>query len=300
MAASRNFIILFSEKEGTSPLVRLLDNFEKVSVVHMEGNKGWEPFDRHHCGPMRNRDFGRCLDLIYRQGPADMRTINEIYQRTASAPLAPIGKSGAVGFKMRPNTSDFLPPAPFHRLAPFRKIFFWYRQKEYMRILIDVLRRHDVTVFLAIRQDIFRWALSKYHGDGTGKTGQLQFKLAKGDLTQKDLGKIKVDLGRYAQLVQACKSELAAKRKLEKKLREAGIKVQPIRYEDFCGDKLIYFRDFFRKLDMELSDSEIQSALEKGAFFKKVHADDISEFVINHKELTEAYGNAFFRWNDPQ
>ena len=30
----RNFIILFNEKAGTSPLVRLLDKFELISVVH--------------------------------------------------------------------------------------------------------------------------------------------------------------------------------------------------------------------------------------------------------------------------
>jgi hypothetical protein len=42
-----NFIVLFEEKEGTSPLVRLLDNFERVSVIHHENGGGWKPFDQH-------------------------------------------------------------------------------------------------------------------------------------------------------------------------------------------------------------------------------------------------------------
>ncbi len=249
MADTRNFIILFNEKEGTSPLIRLLENFGQVSIVHKRGDKGWEPFDRHHCGPMRNRDFGRCLDLIYRQGPADMKAINAIYQKTASGPLAAIEKTGAVGFKMRPKTADFLPPSPFDRIGPARKAYSWFRQKEYMQVLIDVLKRNGVIVLMAIRQDIFRWALSKYHGDGTGKKGHLQFKLAKGDTTRDDLGKIEVDLPRFAGFLKVCEAELENKRQLAEQLRAAGIKVQPIRYEDFCGDKLVYFRDFFRKLE---------------------------------------------------
>jgi hypothetical protein len=38
-----NFIVLFEEKEGTSPLVRLLDNFERVSVVHHENQSSFAP-----------------------------------------------------------------------------------------------------------------------------------------------------------------------------------------------------------------------------------------------------------------
>jgi hypothetical protein len=38
-----NFIVLFEEKEGTSPLVRLLDNFERVSVVHHENGGAGNP-----------------------------------------------------------------------------------------------------------------------------------------------------------------------------------------------------------------------------------------------------------------
>lgn len=47
-----NFIVLFEEKEGTSPLVRLLDNFERVSAVHHENAGGWEPFDQHNCADL--------------------------------------------------------------------------------------------------------------------------------------------------------------------------------------------------------------------------------------------------------
>lgn len=64
----RNFIILFNEKSGTSPLVRLLDKFESISILRQENNSGFEPFDRHNCGLMSLRDLRKCLDIVYGKG----------------------------------------------------------------------------------------------------------------------------------------------------------------------------------------------------------------------------------------
>ena len=60
-----NFVILFNGKEGTSPLVRLLANFDKISLVHQVGDKGWEPFEKPRCGPMPTRNLIQCLDYIF-------------------------------------------------------------------------------------------------------------------------------------------------------------------------------------------------------------------------------------------
>ena len=59
----RDFIIFFEEKKGTSPLVRLLDNYCGISVVHQTENRGWEPFDRttamNPAADSRRRSAGR-------------------------------------------------------------------------------------------------------------------------------------------------------------------------------------------------------------------------------------------------
>lgn len=72
--------------------------------------------------------------------------------------------------------------------------------------MIKILRRNDTVVFLAVRQDVFRWGLSKYHGDGTGQPpGHLQFKLARGELQKSEIGKIHVDPERSRRSLPAAK-----------------------------------------------------------------------------------------------
>jgi hypothetical protein len=61
----RSFIILFHEKTGTSPLVRLLDKFELISILHQTDYSGFEPLDRHRCGRMTLKNLRKCLDIIF-------------------------------------------------------------------------------------------------------------------------------------------------------------------------------------------------------------------------------------------
>lgn len=200
----RNFIVLFKGKEGTSPLMRLLDRFENVDVIHQVGNRGWEPFDFHNCGAMSLANLEACLDHVYGKGPIAMDALNAIYQRTATRALHPFHRERAVGFKMR-----FQPPfrGPGTRHEPNASQQLAGSGGDHARfpkLMIEVLKRHDVTVFLAVRQDLLRWALSLYHGAGTGKPGHRQFKLARGEIRRKDLQTI-LELGwTKAEIERAC------------------------------------------------------------------------------------------------
>jgi len=274
----RNFIIFFDEKEGTSPLVRLLDNFDQISVVHPVG-ESWEPFDRHSCGWLSMHDLTQCFDMIFGENLLDMERLNAIYTKTANAPLEVIDTSGSIGFKMR-----FLPPHPIALHKLFRST------------MIDLLKENDVTVFLAVRQDIFRWALSKYHGDGTGKPGHIQFKLASGKLGNGEIGKIYVYADRLEEILRACEESHARKRRLMKDMQSIGIRVHPLRYENFLADKRAYFTHLLEALELELPEHDLDAALQKGAYYKKVHSDDISHFVENHEEMTEHFGHRFVSW----
>jgi hypothetical protein len=291
----KNFVILFDEKEGTSPLVRLLNNFEKVSIIHQRG--GWEPFDRHACGPMPLEDLRACLEMVFTDAPTDFARLNEIYLKTAEKPLKPVDTRVSVGFKMR-----FAPLTP---VLPYTQNFLLWNRRVvdaitthvYRRTMFNLLKRHDVTVFIAVRQDLLRWALSKYHGDGTGNPGHLQFKVAHGRANGAHLEPITVDCARLEEIIAQCKRAHERKQQLMGDLRSRGISAHSLRYEEFLECKEAYFSRFFTLLGVDVTRSEIQNALSKGSHFKKVHSDEISEFVTNHEEVVARVGAPFVSWN---
>jgi len=295
----RSFIIFFDEKSGTSPLVRLLDRFDLITVLHQEGNTGFEPFDRHNCGRMALSDLKHCLELIYDQGPRKTDELNRIYTRTAKRSLDVIGEKGVVGFKMR-----FTPPNPypFHiNRAPwwnslygqkFRKRYF----QSFKNMMFDVLARHDIVVLVAVRQDVLRLGLSIYHGDGTGKPGHLQFNLARGAVARDEIGKIDVDCERLEEIILSCEFSHDEKRRLIEDLRQAGIRSQPILYEEFVADKRSYLDRIFKVLELQITNDEISKVLSEEEYLKKVHSDDISEFVENHEEVAHRFSDRFVSW----
>ena len=296
----RNFIIFFEEKEGTSPLVRLLDHFDQISMVHQIKNRGWEPFDRHNCGPIQTSTLLQCFDLIFDKNPLSFDRLNEIYATQAVAPLESLNKHGSVGFKMR-----FLPPNPaaflwFKLMEPLSKALGQTGfSRSFERSIIQKSQANDLTVFLAARQDVFRWALSKYHGDGTGKPGHLQFAIADGNLSRDQIGKIYVDPGRFERIIQACERSHAEKRRLLRTFQAAGVRAYPLLYEEFVLDKVAYFERLLRQLEINIPRSEVEATLGMGSHFKKVHSSEISEFVENHEEITERFGHRYVKWEEP-
>lgn len=285
---NKNFIILFNGGEGTSPLVRLLDNFEHIDVIHHDDGEGWEPFDKHNCGPLPLNDYRRCLELIY---GADygryMQDVNDIYSKRARRPLAEFDKEKSVGFKMRFRSQRSSSLGPIARFGGAR----------FKRVSFDLFRRHSVVVFIAIRQDVFRWALSLYHGDGTGSPGQLQFRLAAKRMTRSDISRIEVDLDSFERMVVRCESKVQRKRQLLAELRRSGISAYPLLYENFLDDKLYYLRDLLRNIGVEVSDEEIAWAVGKGTHYERVHGNDVSEFVTNADELIGRFSHRYMRWH---
>jgi hypothetical protein len=273
-ARGRDFVIFFDEKEGTTPIIRLLNNFSRVEVIRTMGE--WEPFDRHACGPIQLSALRRCLDLVFSRTP--VAEINELYERTATRPLSTFRGDGSIGFKMR-----FTPPE-----GSSRDLF--------SRLMVDVLKRHDVLVFLAVRQDLLRWALSKYHGDGTGRPGHLQFRLGSGKLARNEIPRMTVDTDRLERTIERCEAIHAEKRRLMAKLQDAGVDVVPVRYEDFLADPAASLVGLMAHLGHEVSDDDARRALARGAFVERVHGDDLSEFFVNAAELESRFGDRFEPW----
>jgi hypothetical protein len=281
---ARNFIILFEEKEGSSPIVRLLDNFDSVDVVRQVSNRGWEPLDLHCCGPIAMKDYLRCLQLIYGDEGDYMTKLNEVYTRTAPHPLAAFDKTRSVGLKMR-----FWPQRSNARLR-------WILTPWFRHASSRVFRTHGVVAFVTVRQDVFRWALSKYHGDGTGRPGHLQFKLASGKIDRAEVPKIKVDLQEFGHLLLHCEQAVAQKRRLIEHLNRRGVTTWPMFYESFRNDTRAFFGEILSRLDVTWSDSDISAALERGTRLQKVHSDNIHEFVINADEVLDQFGERYVAW----
>ena len=281
--------------------MRLLENFTHVSVVHQIQSEGWEPFDKHNCGPMSLRSLRQCFELIFGKEPLDMECLNRIYTRTAKLPIETIKKSGVVGFKMRFIPPQDEPPAVgrFPLVRNFAKAMYLHyqtRRGPFKAVMFDLLKKHNVVAFVVVRQDVLRWALSKYHGDGSGNPGHIQFDLASGKISKEEVPKINVDCRRLEAVIANCENSHRKKRALMADFKQAGISTYPLLYEDFLSDKLQYFEQIFQHLEQRVSRQEIQAALTKGSVFQKVHSYDMSEYVINHQEVLDRFKGRYVAW----
>lgn len=260
----KNFIIFNTEKEGSCALVTTLDQFEQVTII----SDFIEPFDRHMFvndphGPgydMSIEDFIKCLSLIYGSSEGYLEELNSIYGRYRSDCRFDFAKDTSLGCKMR------------------------FRRK-WKKELFSLLKRYEVTAFVLIRQDVLRWALSKYHGDGTGKKGHLQFS----NVNIRDLPKMEVKWKLLKKQIERCKKRIADREQLLADLRNSGIAAYPLFYEDFCADKTAYFKGLFDKLGLTISEPEIEATLSRGSLYKKVHPEALSEFIHNHEEILSKY-----------
>ena len=220
--------------------------------------------------------------MLFDNKTIDMNVLNSIYTKTASAPLEKIGAGTSIGFKMRLNYLH-------KKLSYFRSMprirarlqNYWnaYLRNRYKHMLFRIFKKNSVIVFVAIRQDILRWSLSKYHGDGTGKNGHLQFRLANSKIDRESIPSIQVECDRLEAVIKRCYKLIEDKRSLIRELQQRNVEVYPIFYEAFNQDKRAFLQDMLAKLDVSANTSEIDMCIEKGTRLKKVHSDDISSFV---------------------
>jgi hypothetical protein len=166
----------------------------------------------------------------------------------------------------------------------------------FRRYSIKRFQTNDVVVFLTVRQDIFRWALSRYHGDGTGQSGHLQFQLARGKIDRSQIPKIHVDLHALRRLLVDCERLIMLKRRLLARLNRNGVTAWPMLYESFCDDKRAFFAEVLSRLDLPSTEQDISDALNRGTSFQKVHSHDIREFVVNADDVLEEFGERYIGW----
>jgi hypothetical protein len=302
----KNFVLFFEEKEGSTAVVQTLDSLESISLVRREtssGLGGWEPFEWFNCGSLGRSRFRECLRLIFSERPLNLAHLNELYLSTARAPLRSFGCNGSVGFKMR-----IVPPWDLPNLRADsayrsnRAVDFVCRsirrieRNSFRSLMADLLGELDVVVFVMVRQNIFRWAISKYHGDGSGKPGHLQFRMAAGDVPRSSLPRIEIEPKRFERILAKCVELHRIKRWWYDAMKDAGVTVHPLRYEEFSDDRVNFFAKTVGCLGTSVSPQDLSASVSAGTRLARVHGTDISEYVINHREISEKYGDRFIRW----
>ena len=294
----RDFVLFFGEKEGTSAMVRWADRLEGVSVVHHDNGRGWEPLEAHLLGrDLRLEEVSTLFSLIYSK-PRDMDALRRTYAvKRPDRTLVSLPETGSVGLKMR-----WRPPDVFHcgyELIdlPVNRLFREMRRSRHFAAMTEQMAAHDVVPMMAARQDIFRWALSKYHGSGSGKKGHLQFKLASGEIERGDIPKVHVHLRKFGRLVDQCRRLHEGKRELAEALLAQGLSVKPLLYEDFLEDKVAFFEDFLESLGHPVRPGQVHSMLEGAINLQRVHTGPLSDYVENAVELERAFGGAWEEWS---
>jgi hypothetical protein len=293
----KDFLLFFEEKEGTSAMMRWADRFENVQVVHHQNGRGWEPLEPYHLGyDVKQGEVEELLNLIYSQ-PRDLQTLRDAYRlKVPDRKLVPLDSEVSVGLKMR-----WKPPRVLHVGndvvdLPVNRLFKRQRYRAYREYMVEMLHENGVVPMLAVRQNIFKWALSKYHGDGTGKKGHLQFQLASGAIAKEDIPKIHVNLKRFGRLIDQCRRKHDRKREFVEWMQSRGMEVKPMLYESFLDEPQDFWSGFLGELGHDASKEEIRNVLSQDMGLKKVHSGHISEYVENHQELEDTYGSSFESW----
>jgi hypothetical protein len=75
-----------------------------------------------------------------------------------------------------------------------------------------------------------------------------------------------------------------------------GLEVYPICYEDFLSSPYETLARICRLIRLEVPEDDLRRVVAEGADVQKVHSQDISEFVENHQQMIELFGDRFISW----
>jgi hypothetical protein len=192
---------------------------------------------------------------------------------------------------MRPFNFTYLTQAACGEASQFNTDL----KRSHLELLKTLIREHNVTVFISLRQNTFKRALSRYH-NGVQDDGKshLQFQVASGLLKPDAIDRIVINPQIFDLYVKRCIADIQSKKEMIAELRHFGIEVYPLIYEDFLNDPTAFFLDFFRTMKEEVTEQEIIAALSEGTPLKKIHSKDISHYVVNHLEIMRRFGRYDF------
>jgi hypothetical protein len=207
----------------------------------------YEPFDNCHLKKkLEGNDLAILLDAVYKR---DYIKASNIYKQYSDKPLDTFTKNNALGFKMR--------------------------QRDWSDIQ-HVLVNNNVIVLVLFRNNILKWGLSKC------ESNHLQFKLVKNEISHNP--KMTVNFELLTERLKICKKLINDKQQLLDNCKKYNIKAYPIYYETYCNDKIAFFDNIFKILNINIGENLKDFALQP-IYFKKVHSDDLKQYITNYDEL---------------
>jgi len=141
-------------------------------------------------------------------------------------------------------------------------------------LVASVLKEHGVTVFILFRRDTLKHTLSCMDP-------QLQF--VGETISDKNIYNVGVFRGKYNHILAINKLKESAYANLNAK----GISVSKIYYEDMLADKTSFIKNILIKAGMHID--QIDPNILSTCAFKKVHPDNVTEFVQNYDDIMQAY-----------
>lgn len=141
--------------------------------------------------------------------------------------------------------------------------------------MVSVLKKHGITVFILLRRDKLKHTLSSMDP-------QLQF--VGGTISSKRIYNTEIFKEKYKEILTINKLKETAYTQLSTE----GINVEKIYYEDMLVDKTAFIKNILTRASVHFNDFDGNTVLST-CVFKKVHPDDVREFVQNYDDIMQAY-----------
>lgn len=229
---ARNFIILYTSREGSSAIVNALSTHPDIAVpLFEEFDEFWlKKFDL-------NVDIADEIDHVL---ATNQFRLDHDYGRQRFLGDAAGGDGSdaeSIGFKWR-----------------------WHGD---MDRIAKVLKKHDVTLFLLFRRDLLELTCSQYYTrtlkkpDSEKNLGHVQFELAA--MNEEDRAKRRAEIDQQTVPMNLLKFYMVMgwrvrhairNRWYAKSMERRGVPTQTIYYEDFLREPGRFFADFLTEIEM--------------------------------------------------
>ena len=260
-ARPRNFLILYTAREGSTAIVSALSRNPEIQVPLLE------ELDRHWV----RRFYGDALDI-----PA---TLDEVFTSGTFDQPHTYGR----------NNYLYYDPSDMEALGREKvAVGFKWRPHKISRRLIRVLQTHDVQVFYLVRRDfeelVCSLYLSQQQVDGK-RIGHAQFGASQGEeafrKTRDMLETLSppARLGPIAKIVAKRLAHATRYALILKLLRASGVETSQVYYEDFLEDPERFLADFCTRIGVS---SELASDHQPQKELRKVVRTPAKTRVQNH------------------
>jgi len=250
-----NAIVFYEEKSGSTALMLALHRVAGIEVVGMK-KEGGEPFDMHQSGRrLGTRKVGQLITAAYSATRDGIRIA-----------------------KMRPRSQKrLLLPDVIHE-----------------RLLIRTLKQGQIQPIILLRTDLFELALSKFHGNGSGHNGHMQF-IA---IQDKDFSPERMVVGGKRWVWSQRRAIVHFRRltRMSRRCASTGLNPVILTYEQMLNHPESFWQELAKALEIPAQAQRMREAFQQQQM-RKVRGKS-SELYDNYEELLHRHeGLNFSRLN---